>query len=116
MSRKLWKFHGGVHPPFHKDDSTQLPSRAAGIPKQLIIPLHQHIGGNAEPLVEIGDYVFKAQLIGQMSEYTLGANIHAPTSGIVSAIEERPVPHHSGLNGLCIIYSCGKQKQNHFGI
>jgi len=38
-SRKLWAFHGGVHPPFHKDDSNQTPIKSAGIPKQLIFPL-----------------------------------------------------------------------------
>lgn len=103
MSRKLWKFHGGVHPPFHKDDSNKLPSRLAEIPSQLILPLRQHIGQEAEPIVNIGDFVFKGQIIAQANQHALSANIHAPTSGSISAIEERPVPHHSGLSSLCII-------------
>jgi len=101
--RKLWKFHGGVHPPFHKDDSNQKPIKAAGIPAQLILPLQQHIGNAAEPQVQIGDQVFKGQIIAHANHIGLSAHIHAPTSGIVSAIEERPLPHPSGLSGFCIV-------------
>ncbi|MEE9309850.1 MAG: electron transport complex subunit RsxC, partial [Cocleimonas sp.] len=99
---KLWKFNGGVHPPFHKEESNQTPITFAGIPDQLVLPLQQHIGEAAEPLVQVGDKVAKGQLIAHM-ESGLGANIHAPTSGKISVIEERPLPHISGLSGLCIV-------------
>lgn len=101
--RKLWKFHGGVHPPFHKDDSNQEPIKTAGIPAQLILPVQQHIGNAAEPLVQTGDQVFKGQIIAHANHVGLSAHIHAPTSGVVSAIEERPLPHPSGLSGECIV-------------
>ena len=52
--RKLWKFHGGVHPPFHKEDSNKLPIKPAGIPAQLTLPLQQHIGVPTEPVVKAG--------------------------------------------------------------
>jgi len=101
--RKLWKFHGGVHPPFHKEDSNQSPIIFAGIPTQLVLPLQQHIGMEAEPIVKTGDSVTKGQLIATANHSGLSANIHAPTSGTISAIEERPLPHISGLSGLCIV-------------
>lgn len=103
LQRKLWKFHGGVHPPFHKDDSNQESIKFAGIPPQLILPLQQHIGIAADPIVEVGESVFKGQLIAKANNSGLSANLHAPSSGTVSAIEERPLPHPSMLAGLCIV-------------
>ncbi len=102
-TRKLWKIHGGVHPPFHKDDSNQEPITFAGIPKQLVLSLQQHIGEAAEPIVQVGDAVKKGQLIASANNVGLSANIHAPSSGKISAIEERALPHTSGLSGLCIV-------------
>ncbi len=115
---KLWKFHGGVHPPFHKDDSNQEPITFAGIPSELVLPLQQHIGVEADPIVDVGDIITKGQLIASISSMGLSANIHAPTSGKISAIEERPLPHISGLSGLCIVIDTdgkdnwGKNKLN----
>lgn len=100
---KLWEFHGGVHPPFHKDESNKEAIKSAGIPPQLIIPLRQHIGMDAEATVELGKKVFKGQIIAEANHNGLSANIHAPTSGSVSAIEVRALPHPSGLEGLCIV-------------
>ncbi|MHB1076381.1 hypothetical protein, partial [Thiobacillus sp.] len=41
MSRELFKFKGGVHPPEHKAESTSRPIHAAPLPKKLVIPLRQ---------------------------------------------------------------------------
>ena len=115
---KLWKFHGGVHPPFHKDDSNQTPITFAGVPSELVLPLQQHIGVEADPIVETDDAITKGQLIASVNSMGLSANIHAPTSGKISAIEERPLPHTSGLSGLCIVIDTdgkdnwGKNKLN----
>jgi electron transport complex protein RnfC len=102
-TRKLWTIHGGVHPPFHKDDSTSLPIKDAGIPPQLIVSLHQHTGAAAEPVVKAGDRVNKGQIIATAAHNSISANIHAPTSGLITAIEERILPHPSHLADQCII-------------
>ncbi len=102
MSHKTFKMRGGVHPPFHKEESNQLPIKDAGIPAQLIIPIQQHIGDAAEPCVNVGDKVAKGQLICA-AQSMVSANLHAPTSGVISAIEERQQPHASGLNSLSIV-------------
>jgi len=99
---KIWKIHGGVHPPFHKEESTQLSIKNAGIPQQLILPVQQHIGTAAEPLVVVGDKVCKGQLIAKANAF-ISANIHAPTSGTVSKIQELTLPHPSGLQGLSVV-------------
>lgn len=100
---KLWKFHGGVHPPFHKEESNQLPIKQAGIPKQIVLPVQQHIGKAAEVEVKVGDLVSKGQIIAHADPMSISANVHASSSGIVSAVEERALPHPSGLSGLCVV-------------
>ena len=103
QTRKLWSFHGGVHPPYHKDDSNKLAIKFAGIPEYLVLPLRQHIGTDAEPCIAVGDKVFKNQLIAQHNQHGLSANIHAPSSGIISAIEKRAIAHPSALHANCIV-------------
>ena len=49
--RKVWDIFGGVHPAENKTQSLQQPIRKAGIPDELIIPLSQHAGAPALPLV-----------------------------------------------------------------
>ena len=99
---KIWDFHGGVHPVENKAQSNQMPIVTMAIPKQLILPLNQHIGKPAKAIVEPGDYVLKGQLIACAQGF-VSANIHAPSSGQVSAIELRTLPHQSALTGTCIV-------------
>jgi len=106
--RKLWKFHGGVHPKFNKEMSNRLPIKQAAIPSQLIVPLQQSMGVGAEPIVTIGQAVFKGQVIAKQSGQ-LSATVHAPTSGTVTDISEQLIPHASGLKGLCITMDCDGQ-------
>jgi electron transport complex protein RnfC len=101
MSRELFKFKGGVHPPEHKTESNARPIHAAPLPGKLVIPLRQHIGNPAKPLVNVGDRVLKGQMIGE-ADGTISAAVHASSSGIVTAIDLQPVPHISGLPDLCI--------------
>lgn len=99
--RALHKFHGGVHPPEHKAESNRLPIAPAPLPKRLVVPLRQHIGNPAKPVVKVGDHVLKGQMIGAADGF-ISAAVHAPTSGTVSAIDLHAVPHPSGLPDLCI--------------
>jgi electron transport complex protein RnfC len=66
------------------------------MPKRLYVPLQQHVGAAAEPEVEVGQYVFKGQLLAH-SQGNISAPVHAPTSGTIIAIGEYPAPHPSGL-------------------
>lgn len=90
------QFHGGIHPPEHKHWSSTAPLRDADLPDEVILPLTQHAGRIAEPLVQVGDRVKTGQRIAACRQGT-GACIHASISGEVIAIEPRPVPHASGL-------------------
>ena len=53
--RKTFGFHGGIHPPENKHQSLRTPIADAGIPPELVLPLSQHIGAPATPLVAVGD-------------------------------------------------------------
>jgi electron transport complex protein RnfC len=99
--RTLYSFKGGVHPPTNKTESTRTPIAQAVLPSKLVIPLHQHVGNRAKPIVQVGEYVLKGQKIGR-PEGRLSGAVHASTSGTVSAIDTQLVAHHSGLPDLCI--------------
>ncbi len=102
MSRRLWHFHGGLHLEGHKAMSMHEPITDAPVPAQVVLPLAQHIGAPAEPEVTVGERVRKGQRIARATEY-VSVPIHASTSGTVVAIEERAVPHPSGLPAPCIV-------------
>jgi electron transport complex protein RnfC len=58
----------------------------APVPELLNIPLKQHIGTIAKPLVDIGASVDKGEPIAATVEHHLGARLHAPTSGIITGL------------------------------
>jgi electron transport complex protein RnfC len=95
-------FRGGLHLDGHKGLSNGRPIAQPPLPKELVLPLQQHIGEAAEADVKVGDQVAKGQVIARPTDY-ISAFVHAPTSGKVVAIEPRPVPHPSGLSSLCIV-------------
>jgi len=100
--RKLWRFHGGVHLPDEKSLSNRRPVEQAPLPETLTIPLQQHIGAPGKPLVEVGDRVLNGQKIAEAQGY-VSVPVHASSSGTVVAVENRPIPHPSGLSAPCIV-------------
>ncbi|PNH98194.1 electron transport complex subunit RsxC [Vibrio diazotrophicus] len=98
----LWTFPGGIHPPENKQQSNQSAIAQASIPSELVLPLKQHIGKPGDLLVSVGDSVKKGQALTQYTS-TFMLPIHAPTSGIVKAIEPRTTAHPSGLAELCVV-------------
>lgn len=76
---------GGVHPPENKLSAAG-KIQVLPIPEKVIIPLGQHIGAPATPIVQKGDKVKTGQLIAQASGF-VSANIHSSVSGTVSAID-----------------------------
>ena len=99
---QLYRFHGGLVLPGHREAVAARAVHTAGIPPQLVLPLKQHIGEAAECLVSPGDRVLKGQMIAA-PRGSISMPVHASSSGIVIAVEDRPVPHPSGLTAPCII-------------
>ena len=100
-AKEIFPFHGGVHPPENKAQSTQLPIAQLSLPEKIVLPLRQHVGNIPKIKVSIGDKVLKGQLLAE-AEGAVSAAIHATTSGTISAIEEAIIPHPSGLPDCCI--------------
>ncbi|MDM5075609.1 electron transport complex subunit RsxC [Aeromonas media] len=98
----LWDFHGGIHPPENKHQSSLTPVVDAGLPPQLIIPVRQHAGPAGELLVRVGDRVKKGQPLTRHDKGRI-VPVHASTSGTITAIEQHTVAHPSGLDDLCVI-------------
>lgn len=101
--RLIHDIPGGVHPPEQKFLSNQQPIRTAPLFAQYVVPLQQTIGVAATPIVSVGDRVLTGQTIGTPTGF-FSAAIHAPTSGVVTAIESRPAAHPSGMwdTAICI--------------
>ncbi len=103
--RTIHDIHGGIHPPEEKALSNPGTVLDAGLPKKLILPLSQHIGAPAELNVELGEHVLGGHVLAH-SDALVSAPVHAPTSGTITAIEQRPVAHPSGLGNWCIELTC----------
>lgn len=101
MIARIFKFHGGVHPPEHKLESSSKPIVRAPIPPRLVLPLRQHVGNMPVLRVGVGDLVLKGQLLAEPNG-NVSAAVHAPTSGRIAAIDEQMIPHPSGLPDMCI--------------
>lgn len=100
--RKIWDIHGGIHPNENKTQSLSEPILPSSIPPYLYVPLSQHIGAAAKPIVQVGDKVLKGQTIASANA-AVSVPVHAPSSGTVFAIENKTVPHPSGIDDLCIV-------------
>ena len=55
-------------------------------PSEVFIPMSQHIGKPAAPVVNAGDTVHVGDLIGQADEKALSANIHSSVNGTVAEV------------------------------
>ncbi len=76
---------GGVHPPENKL-TAEVPIEVLPVPEKVVIPVSQHIGTPAVPVVEKGDKVRTGQLIARGNGF-MSTNIHSSVSGTVSKIE-----------------------------
>lgn len=100
--RKVWDIHGGVHPPENKLQSVASPIARIPLAPVIRLPLNQHIGAPARPIVNVGDRVLKGQLVAD-AQGIFSAGVHASTSGTVIGIDDHPIPHPSGLEAPCIV-------------
>lgn len=98
---RLFSFRGGIHPDEHKGTSASAIRRIP-LPPRLYVPLQQHIGAPAKPVVRVGQRVLKGERLAE-PEGMISAPVHAPSSGKVVAIEAHTAPHPSGLPVRCIV-------------
>ncbi|MBN2259563.1 MAG: electron transport complex subunit RsxC [Clostridiales bacterium] len=92
----LLSFKGGIHPPHSKEYTENKPIKTAVEPSLVHIPLRQHIGAPASPLVKVGDIVKVGQKIGEAGGF-VSVPIHASISGIVKSVKNQSVLGGSAL-------------------
>lgn len=77
---------GGVHPHDNKVYSAHQSISECPLPQKAIIPLVQHIGAPAQPVVEKGQKVKVGELLAKAGGF-VSANVHAPFSGTITKID-----------------------------
>ncbi len=91
------RIRGGVHADEHKAATAALPIASNfPLPEKLYIPLQQHVGKPAEPVIKVGEKVLKGQLLAY-SQGMISAPVHAPSSGVILDVNDYPAPHPSAL-------------------
>ena len=108
--RTIHDIHGGIHPPERKALSRPGELGSAPMPPFLVLPLRQHLGVPALPIVSVGDRVLGGQTIAE-AQGIMSVPVHAPTSGTVTVIEARPIAHASGLQDQCIVIETDDQDE-----
>jgi electron transport complex protein RnfC len=81
-------FARGVHPAGNKS-TAGMPIRRMPFAPRMTLPLAQHIGKPAVPIVSVGQEVIRGQLIAKADGF-MSVPLHAPVDGVVEAIELRP--------------------------
>lgn len=96
LMEKIFGAGWGIHPADRKRPAADIPLRRLATPSHLYVPLQQHIGAPARPVVLVGQKVAKGQLLAEAQGATSAA-IHAPRSGTVVSVGDITAPHASGL-------------------
>jgi len=83
-SRKT--FRHGIHPLEHKEQTADKPIRRLPFAPELVIPLSQHKGRPAVPLVKVGQEVVRGEPIARADGF-VSVPMHAPATGVIRAID-----------------------------
>ena len=78
-------FYGGLYLKHCKAFSAFLTLKTFPLPNKVVIPMSQHAGMSADPIVKVGDYVKTGQKIGE-AVGTLSSSVHASISGKIISI------------------------------
>lgn len=89
---KTKTFPHGIHPPELKNLTEEISLQPMPAPEKVVIPLLQHFGAPAKPLVQKGDEVSLGQKIGE-GQGLFSASVHSSVSGKVLSVDSF---HHPG--------------------
>lgn len=78
-------FAHGIHPPEGKEETKDLPIKQFPFAPALVVPLQQHIGKPAVPIVREGQEVERGQRIADADGF-MSIAMHAPVSGTIQRI------------------------------
>ena len=96
----------GAHLP-HNKNTQNISTVDLPVPEKILLPMQQHIGAPAVPVVKKGDQVYVGTLIGRAEGY-VSAPIHSGVSGTVTDIRELQISSGARVPAVEIT-SDGKQ-------
>ena len=80
-----FKFLGNTHIPHRKNTADMAPVRMTP-PTEILLPVSQHIGAPATPVVKVGDEVKVGQLVAEAGGF-VSSPIYSSVSGKVTKID-----------------------------
>jgi len=89
---RILGFRGGIHPPNGKLTTAHLAIEELPPPSRIIVPMLQHAGILATPVVKRGDRVLRGQVIAEPAGLDSAA-VHSPVSGSVLSVSKFPHPN-----------------------
>lgn len=94
---------GGIHPDPHKEATAGRGIDDLPPPAEVVLPLSQHLGSPAEPIVKKNELVRRGQKIADGGP--TGVPLHATISGKVRPLDKRPHPTLAMAPSLAIAAS-----------
>ena len=95
-------FPHGVHPPEYKEETNRRRTIRLPFAPEIVLPLSQHIGAPAVPVVRRGQYVERGELVAEAAESGLSVPIHASVSGVIKDIDLMPSAKGSKTKAIVI--------------
>jgi len=87
----MFTFPGGVHPPHNKELTAGKKIETMPVPARVVIPLSQHTGKPAKPIVKVNDAVKTGQKIAE-PDGLISLPVHSSISGTVTEFARLPSP------------------------
>lgn len=91
---------GGVHPAENKIAAGK-PIVNMPLPAEVVLPVSQHIGAPAKPVVKKGDHVNRGDLVAEAGGF-VSAHVHTPISGTVVKIDTARTPQGMPVEAIYI--------------
>ena len=107
--RPVKLIRGGMHLD-HQKNTAEVESVVMPAPKTVYIPLSQHIGAPANPIIKKGDAVFVGTVIAEAGGF-VSAPIHSSVSGTVADIKDLTIGNGT-LQKYVVIDSDGKMEKD----
>ena len=103
-------FEHGIHPQEHKELTCKLPIRRLPFAPTLIVPLSQHAGAPAVPLVKPGQEIVRGEPIARADGF-MSVPMHAPATGVVESIRLMPTARGPKTESIVIhVYGGASQE------
>ena len=96
MIGRLFKFHGGIKPDAHKNESAGPAIQRAPLPARLVVPLRQSPRAAATCIVEVGQQVKEGDTLCIVEAMKILNEIDAEKSGTITKV--------LGENGQAVEY------------